>query len=151
MVSWIRHLRAFSSLPFVVTVIIPTTLFYLFPSSLLVSSSSFWLGYLDKLGIMIYGIGLSLLIQTNILFHHQGNGTLAPFDPPTKFVVSGLYFHSRNPMILGVFFMLAGEALFFNSRAIGYWLLFFILAKNIYLKLHEEPELIQRFGDSYRR
>jgi hypothetical protein len=96
-VNPLRHLRAFATLPFVVTVVIPSVLHNFVTRSKLVAdhladSMSLW-------GLGLFGAGLSALLYTNVLFHREGKGTLAPFDPPTKFVVTGAYRYSRNPMI----------------------------------------------------
>jgi protein-S-isoprenylcysteine O-methyltransferase Ste14 len=47
-----------------------------------------------------------------------GRGTLTPVDPPTQLVVRGLYRYVRNPMYLGAFTLLLGEAALFESSAI---------------------------------
>jgi len=150
MVTLLRHLRAFGTLPFVVTVVIPSILYKFFPN-IAIPPVSYDAFQILNIGYSLFGVGLYMLVKTNLLFHKEGEGTLAPFDPPKYFVVSGPYLYSRNPMIGGVFFMLAGEFLILNSIYIAGWLLLFVILKNIYLHFHEEPELEQRFGDSYRR
>ena len=55
------------------------------------------------------------MVWTNRLFATIGHGTLAPWNPPEKLVVRGVYRHVRNPMITGVFCILLGEAVFFGS------------------------------------
>ncbi len=62
------------------------------------------------IGAVFIGSGLFLFIKTNLLFARFGQGTLAPWDPPTNLVVRGIYRHARNPMILGVLCVLFGEA-----------------------------------------
>jgi protein-S-isoprenylcysteine O-methyltransferase Ste14 len=62
----------------------------------------------------------------------------------------GLYAHVRNPMIIGVFFILAGEVfLFFNSKILLAYSLFFIFVNLFYIRLFEEVELVVRFGEEY--
>jgi protein-S-isoprenylcysteine O-methyltransferase Ste14 len=94
--------------------------------------------------------GLALMTATIRLFAHQGQGTLAPWDPTQKLVVEGPYRHVRNPMISGVLSVLAAEALLFQSWPVAGWLGFFFVMNTIYFRLHEEKGLEARFGDDYR-
>lgn len=103
------------------------------------------------LAIVLGGAGLTLAVWTCRLFVTEGHGTPAPWDPPQELVIRGPYRHVRNPMISGVLFMLAAEALILSSWAIAAWLLVFFLANAIYLPLSEEKALERRFGPPYRQ
>lgn len=105
-------------------------------------------GLLTGLACLI--IGLSLAIQTMHLFIRIGRGTPAPWDPPNKLVLAGPYLRVRNPMISGVFFILLGEALCFQSWAIFRWFVLFVIINLTYIPLLEEPSLQERFGEEYR-
>jgi len=94
--------------------------------------------------------GLRLMYSTIMLFFRVGEGTLAPWDPPTKFVVQGIYRRVRNPMIIGVLTILCGEGLVWGSCGILLWFVFWSLCNMIYMPLFEEPELERRFGEPYR-
>lgn len=99
-------------------------------------------------------LGLALLGWTIWLFHTTGQGTLAPFDPPTRLVVRGPYRHVRNPMITGVVSILFGEAFVLLSPGLLIWAAAFLLFNAIYFPMVEEPGLASRFGagyDEYRR
>jgi protein-S-isoprenylcysteine O-methyltransferase Ste14 len=80
----------------------------------------------------------------------KGKGTPVPVVPTKEFLPSGPYRYCRNPMMLGFFLYLAGWAALFNRT--GSWvaaaLLMVLLVLEI--KLIEEKELEQRFGDIYR-
>lgn len=67
------------------------------------------------LALLVAGGGLALRVWTNALFLKFGDGTLAPWNPPTKLVIRGPYRHVRNPMISSVVVILLGECLFFQS------------------------------------
>ena len=101
-------------------------------------------------GALLAGIGLTLMWATIRLFARRGEGTLAPWDPPRKLVVEGPYRHVRNPMISGVWFLLAGEGMLTGSVGIALWLAVFATANVIYMPLSEEPGLERRFGEEYR-
>lgn len=100
-------------------------------------------------GILLIGLGLALMYQTNALFGTRGQGTLAPWDPPQRLVVRGIYRYVRNPMISGVFCILLGETILLGSRPLLYWWLIFVVINLIYIPLLEEPGLVQRFGADY--
>ncbi len=148
-ISFLRHLRAVALFPFSVTVILPLilTMFWkgpLFPSETLSKGPIFF-------SIGLYLIGLVGLIYTIMLFHYEGEGTLAPFDPPKNFVAKGMYSYCRNPMIISLVIMVIAEAIFFNSLIILLYALSFFFTKTLYFIYHEEPQLVKRFGASYER
>ncbi len=95
--------------------------------------------------------GLVLMGWTMALFTRRGQGTPAPWDPPQRLVVAGVYQYVRNPMISGVITFLFGEALMCGSLALLAWALIFTLANVIYIPSFEEPGLEKRFGEDYRR
>jgi len=95
-------------------------------------------------------LGLVLAAWTMRLFNVVGGGTPAPWAPPRKLVVQGPYRHVRNPMISGVLFMFAAEALYFRSWPLAIWLVVFFTGNAIYFPLSEEKGLERRFGNDYR-
>lgn len=100
-------------------------------------------------GVGLACVALALAISTMQLFVRVGKGTPAPWDPPQHLVVEGPYRYVRNPMISGVLFGLAAEALWFHSWPLAAWLGLFFVANNIYFPLVEEKKLLARFGDQY--
>jgi protein-S-isoprenylcysteine O-methyltransferase Ste14 len=149
MIMLIRHALAIGLLPFTVGVLVPWWIcrrngigFGL--------GDSLWAIALQALGIAAIGIGLTLFVASLRRFAVQGHGTLAPWDPPRDLVVHGVYRYVRNPMISGVVFVLFGGALLLLSPAHLAWAALFALINCIYIPLIEEPQLVRRFGDSYR-
>ncbi len=100
-------------------------------------------------GLCLLGVGLWLWLQTIRLFVSVGKGTLAPWDPPRRFVVSGPYRRVRNPMISALGFVLLGEAALLGSRAVLILFAGFAITNAIYIPLVEEPGLMRRFGADY--
>jgi protein-S-isoprenylcysteine O-methyltransferase Ste14 len=142
----VRQLRSILVLPFLVTVIVPGLFVW-------------WRGepYLGSrptalaAGGPLIAVGLVFVVWTIALFGLRGRGTLAPWDPPEKLVITGPYRFVRNPMIAGVALILVGEALLFAAPEIGIWWMLFVFANALYIPLKEEPALLERFGDEYAR
>ncbi len=101
-------------------------------------------------GIVLIVIGLYIMARTVAGFFQIGRGTLAPWDPPRKLLIVGMYAYVRNPMILGVIIIVVGEALAASSLPIFGFAVFAFLLNTIYFILSEEPGLEKRFGDDYR-
>jgi protein-S-isoprenylcysteine O-methyltransferase Ste14 len=101
-------------------------------------------------GVVVLALGLALIGATIWQFATVGRGTLAPWDPPRHFVVTGLYRHLRNPMITGVLLVICGEALVLRSSRVLEWAVTFAVINMVYIPLLEEPGLEQRFGEEYR-
>lgn len=146
-----RWLLAIVSLPLPVTVLIPAAVVLVFRGSRWAhvspspSSPALWLGVVAGV------IGLALAGWSASVFARFGDGTPAPWDPPARFVARGPYRHVRNPMILGVFFILLGEALVLRSWPLFAWFLLFAAANSAYIPWIEERGLERRFGDDYLR
>ncbi len=139
-----QQIRAILLLPGTVIVVIPATILYF-------TGIRPWNAALLVVGSIFALLGLTLMASTSRLFTTRGHGTLAPWNPPQRFVVRGVYRHVRNPMMLGVFCILLGEAVFFGSVPILGWFAVAVLVNLIYIPLSEEPGLAKRFGDDYLR
>jgi protein-S-isoprenylcysteine O-methyltransferase Ste14 len=100
-------------------------------------------------GLVPAALGSAILVGCIREFTVAGRGTLAPIDPPTRFVVSGLYRYVRNPMYVGVVLMLSGESLAFASPALAIYAAVFFALANLFIRFHEEPALRRKFGASY--
>ena len=100
-------------------------------------------------GLLLLVIGLLLFLSSFRRFTAEGEGTLAPWDPPQRLVVSGPYRYVRHPMISSVVFIVFGEALVLQSQAQLTWALAFLAINFVYIPLLEEPLLERRFGPEY--
>lgn len=144
----LRHLVSIAVLPFMVTVIVP---WWLMSSAGLAAARPRGAAEiaLATLGLILLVVGLLLFMASLQRFVTEGKGTLAPWDPPRKFVVSGPYRFVRNPMISGVVLILFGEAALMRSGLLATWALLFLGGNLAVIPLVEEPMLRQRFGASY--
>ena len=100
-------------------------------------------------GVLIL-VGLYTIWITVSLFTDYGKGTPAPYAPPKILVIIGIYKHVRNPMMIGVWSVLCGEAILFFSFWVLIWFLIFFTASILFVTLWEEGDLESRFGKSYR-
>ena len=146
--AW-RHVRAVALLPFMNTVLIPSALLLLLPSPR--ASEGTAVAVTAALaGAALAAAGAALVAHCIRLFMRLGCGTLAPWDPTRELVSTGAYRYSRNPMKAGLFLVLAGEALATQSAALTAWFACFAIVNIVYIRLHEEPGLANRFGARYR-
>lgn len=80
----------------------------------------------------------------------KARGTPVPLNPPHELLVEGPYRYSRNPMLTGVFLMLFGAGVLLRSTSLVLvWVPAYIVLHALELLFVEEPELEQRFGETY--
>ncbi|MEE8226609.1 MAG: isoprenylcysteine carboxylmethyltransferase family protein [Kiloniellales bacterium] len=144
-------LRAIVLLPGTALVAIPAIILWLAGETAygghLAPSASPWFW----LALPLFAVGFTLMGATMRMFMRIGKGTPAPWAPPRKLVVAGVYRRVRNPMISGVITVLLGESLLFQSLPLLAWAVTFALANWVYIPRWEEPALYARFGEDYRR
>ena len=100
--------------------------------------------------MLFLALGLLLTIwSVRTFFTKGGDGTPGPWRPVSNLIISGPYLYVRNPMLLGVFFLLLFESIFFTSVQLFFWFIVFFVGAIIYFKTFEEKELIKRFGIDY--
>lgn len=145
-----REARAVLLLPFTVTIVVPAVILWWDGETNVGWGLGGAFASIPVLfGVALLAVGLVLVGWTIWLFSSVGEGTLAPWDPTSRLVVRGPYRHVRNPMISGVAFILAGEAVVLGSKALGLWFAAVVAVNAIYIPLVEEPGLRRRFGADY--
>lgn len=148
MIMLVRHLLSVAVLPFTVTVVVPVWLARTNGISVTPGNTPLRI-FAQIAGLLLLAVGLPLFAASLRRFATEGEGTLAPWDPPRRLVIRGPYRYVRNPMISGVVFILFGEALVLLSEPHLVWALIFLGANFLYIPLFEESGLRRRFGDSY--
>jgi protein-S-isoprenylcysteine O-methyltransferase Ste14 len=139
-VSFGSALLAFLALPGVVALAVPV-------AWLLVSERSLARPW----GLALLAAGGLALLWCVRDFYVAGRGTLAPWAPPSRLVVVGLYRYSRNPMYVAVCLMLLGWALSFASWGLLAYAVGVAVAFHLRVVLGEEPWLARRHGVQWQR
>jgi protein-S-isoprenylcysteine O-methyltransferase Ste14 len=134
-----RALLAFLALPGIVAFLVPWLL--LSPGA---AGRSIY-----TLGLLPLGLGIVLLLWCVREFYRAGRGTLAPWEPPQRLVMTGLYRFSRNPMYIAVLLILSGWALTFRSRPIAIYAVCVLVAFHLRVVFGEEPFLAQAHGEHW--
>lgn len=111
----------------------------------IIASVDPWQGEPNVLGYAVLFIGGLVLFWCVRDFYVAGEGTLAPWDPPQRLVVVGLYRFVRNPMYMGVLLIVWGWALSMGSPAVGAYSLLLCVAFHIRVVAHEERWLSRQF------
>lgn len=109
------------------------------------------LGVFRFIGLAPIASGAIIYIWCAWDFGRHGKGTPAPIDPPRYLVVKGLYKLTRNPMYVGVWLALVGEAVLFESANLIIYALFVLFAFHLRVVYYEEPVLRQSFGESFEK
>ena len=117
-----------------------------------------WLAGIDarrgdgwELGWVVVVIGASIVVWCVRDFYVAGKGTLAPWDPPRRLVVVGLYRYLRNPMYVGVLTLVVGWALVLGSPLLLFYVLCLGIGFHLRTVLAEEPYLAAHFGEDWTR
>ena len=117
-----------------------------------------WLASTDQgrgdgwtLGWIVVAAGMTILFWCVRDFYVAGKGTLAPWDPPRRLVVVGLYRYLRNPMYVGVLTLVLGWALVFGSPVLLFYVLCLGVGFHLRTVLAEEPYLAAHFGEDWTR
>jgi protein-S-isoprenylcysteine O-methyltransferase Ste14 len=147
--AWLRHLLAIVALPFTVTIVVPLWIARRYGIAPALGA--------DVGGLLVQLAGVVLLAAGSVFFaaslrrfSAEGEGTLAPWDPPRRLVVRGPYRYVRNPMISGIVLLLFGQAALLLSVPHAVWAAVFLALNLVYIPLVEEPQLARRFGEGYR-
>jgi protein-S-isoprenylcysteine O-methyltransferase Ste14 len=146
-----RLVTAFIALPGTVTIVIPGIILLATQGIHLPIVSKPCCAWSVTLGFSLLAFGLFLALSCMSSFARVGEGTLAPWDPPKRLVVDGVYRHVRNPMISGIFCILFAEALIARSNALFFWFLLVVTANCLYIPFFEESSLERRYGQDYLR
>jgi protein-S-isoprenylcysteine O-methyltransferase Ste14 len=103
----------------------------------------------DAMALLPLTVGTALLLWCVRDFYTAGKGTLAPWAPPQRLVVTGLYRLSRNPMYIAVTLVLWGWALGFRSWPLTIYAIAVMAAFHLRVVFSEEPWLARTHGETW--
>jgi len=104
---------------------------------------------LIPIGLIIFAVGVGFIILARRELARHGQPT-DPGKPTREIVKSGVFSTSRNPLYLGIVFLVAGLGLVLNS----WWIIIFLVPEiilcHIVLIFPEERYLNSTFGEAYK-
>jgi len=134
-----RALIAFLALPGIVAFAIP----------------AIWLWYTGHTRLahpfvlVFLALGTVALIWCVRDFYVSGHGTLAPWTPPDRLVVVGLYRYSRNPMYVSVALILLCWSVSFATVGLFVYTLAVAIVFHLRVVFGEEPWLARTHGSEW--
>jgi protein-S-isoprenylcysteine O-methyltransferase Ste14 len=99
-------------------------------------------------GVVAFSAG-ALALWCVAIFGLVGRGTPLPIAPPKRLVTHGPYRYVRNPMALGVGFVLVGAALIYRSPVLLVYTALFFVVIHLFVVQYEEPTLRKTFRNDY--
>lgn len=127
---------------------LPGVVAFLLPGALLLATNRINLAQPAGLAALAFGlVGLLWCVRD---FYVAGKGTLAPWAPPERLVVVGLYRYCRNPMYASVGVLLLGWAVSFASPVLFAYSLFVAIAFHVRVVLREELWLERMHGQAWQ-
>ena len=130
---------------------IPALLIFILPKlDRILGLGSFYLGIPNIIiGVLLIIIGAALAFYTIYIQYTLASGTPIPVAPTKRLLVVGPFKYCRNPMALGTIILYAGISILVGSFSSLFMVLLFTILLVLYIKLIEEKELQQRFGEEY--
>ena len=133
-------------------IIIPFLLIWI-PRRILLSPEQIYrfdTGVFRYLGLVPIVLGVVIYVFCSASFVFIGKGTPITFTPTKELIVTGFYRFVRNPLYIAGVFVLAGEALLFQSIGIFIYCLVMFGIFNFHV-LMEETFLADKFGAAYEQ
>lgn len=103
--------------------------------------------------ILILFICALIFLFGGISSFKKSDTTINPLQPEaaSKLVTSGIYTISRNPMYVGMIFLLFAWGIYLTSIVAFFWIAIFMLIIQRLQIIPEEHALTKLFGDDFKR
>lgn len=134
------------------TLLVPGTVVVYIPYRIIKAQYPSFFIYWDSLqiiSIVFFIIGAAIYFSCLWDFAITGRATPAPIDAPKHLVIKNLYCYVRNPMYIGVLFVLLGWSLLYASFSVFKFALLMATIFHCFIMFFEEPLLRHQFGESY--
>jgi len=102
------------------------------------------------LGLGLVASGAAVVAWCVRDFYVVGRGTLAPWSPPGRLVVAGLYRVVRNPMYIGLLMLVAGVGWWLTSPLVVVYGVFLAAAVHVRVVFFEERRLQRQFPEQWQ-
>ena len=131
--------------------LVPGTVLGLVPFALSATNwgPRFDLGGAHLIGFTLLAPGVAMIAWCFIDFVRWGRGTPAPYDPPRRLVVAGLYKYTRNPQYVGVILVALSLAVLSGRTLLFGYAIFLAVGYHLFVRFYEEPTLRRMFGEDY--
>jgi protein-S-isoprenylcysteine O-methyltransferase Ste14 len=106
---------------------------------------------LRTIGLIITAIGFVALASTQWQLYRPSQWTAqkSSFGVPNKLVVTGFYKYVCNAQLWSIYLTVLGLGLMYASWAVIIYLIVIIIPSSTVAVRVEEPQLTEKFGDSY--
>ena len=131
------------------TLVVPGAVGVYIPLRLVADRAVTSQGLLFAAGLVLLGMGGCIYGWCVWDFAAFGRGTPLPLDAPKKLVSRWLYRVTRNPMYLGVLWVILGWAVLYAEGALLAYLAFVGVCFHLFVVYYEEPRLRRSFGEDY--
>ena len=133
--------------PFCMLYIIPQFLMKLVKIK---TEDGFGIPGVEIVGIIIMWSGTALAIWCAGLMFLYGKGTFLVTSAPKKILTRNIFGIVRNPMMWALYIIVLGEILTFGHFILVIWLIAMVRIIYLIVANYEEPQLEQRFGESWK-
>ncbi len=106
---------------------------------------------LRLMGIVLIILGIVGHVSCSYNFIVDAQGTPIFMDPKKRLMVKGLYGYVRNPMYISFYLVVLGEALFFQSLQMFFYLAALMVWFHCIVIFYEEKVLRYHFGGEYEK
>lgn len=109
------------------------------------------LGLLKPFGVLLVFLGVGLALAASLTFKLHGKGTPMLTEPPKQLVAKGLYKYTRNPIYVAHILIYLGLFILLGYLTLLVLFVIGIIVAHLYLVNVEEPALVKRYGQEYRK
>lgn len=131
------------------SIVVPGTVAVYIPMRLAGGYFQPQLGLHAWIGAACIVIGAAIYVRCAWEFAVRGLGTPAPIAPTKYLVTTALHRYVRNPMYIGVFLAIVGQAALFRSLHVLEYGALMLLMAHLFVIFYEEPTLHRQFSESY--